>query len=73
VRPTVYRPPYGARSARVTAAAGRLGYRTIMWNATPGMSVQSASRVASTIRSQAASLKRRGKGVNALFHEGVGC
>ena len=73
VRPTVYRPPYGARNSRVTAAAAKLGYPTIMWNASPGMSVQSASRIAATIRSQAASLKRRGKGVNVLFHDGAGC
>ena len=73
VRPTVYRPPYGARNTRVTAAATKLGYRTIMWNASPGMSVQSASRIAATIRSQAASLKRRGRGVNVLFHDGAGC
>lgn len=73
VRPTVYRPPYGARNDRVTAAATGLGYRTIMWNASPGMSVQSASRIAATIRSQAASLKRRGRGVNILFHDGAGC
>lgn len=71
--PTVYRPPYGARNTRVTNIAREFGYRTIMWNSSPGMSVQSASRIAATIRSQAKALKRRGKGVNILLHDGSGC
>lgn len=72
-KPTVYRPPYGARNTRVTNIAHEFGYRTIMWNSSPGMSVQSASRIAATIRSQAKALKRRGKGVNILLHDGSGC
>jgi peptidoglycan/xylan/chitin deacetylase (PgdA/CDA1 family) len=67
VRPTLFRPPYGAINGTVLAEANYLGVTTVLWNdsagdwALPGVSV-----IASKI------LRQAGNGAIILLHDGGG-
>lgn len=72
IRPTVFRPPYGATSARVEQIGASLGMSQALWNAGPSSMTASASNIISSVASQARGAKAAGDGLVVLFHDGTG-
>lgn len=72
VRPTVFRPPYGATNARVAQIGASLGMSQALWNGGPSSMTASASNIISSVASQARGAATRGEGLVVLFHDGSG-
>jgi peptidoglycan/xylan/chitin deacetylase (PgdA/CDA1 family) len=72
VRPTVFRPPYGATNARVAQIGASLGMSQALWNGGPSSMTASAANIISSVASQARSAKANGSGLVVLFHDGSG-
>ena len=72
IRPTVFRPPYGATNARVEQIGASLGMSQALWNAGPSSMTASASNIISSVASQARGAKAAGDGLVVLFHDGTG-
>lgn len=72
IRPTVFRPPYGATNARVTDIGASLGMSQALWNAGPSSMTASAASIIGAVASQARSAKAAGSGLVVLFHDGSG-
>jgi peptidoglycan/xylan/chitin deacetylase (PgdA/CDA1 family) len=68
IRPTCFRPPYGATNSTVVAEATRLGLSQILWNVDPtDYDRPGAGVIADRVLSQA-----NGRGLVVLLHDGGG-
>jgi len=72
VRPTAFRPPYGATNARVDAVAAELGMGKAMWNAGPSNMNAGASAILRETGKQMARYGAAGAGMVVLLHDGSG-
>lgn len=72
IRPTVFRPPYGATNARVAQIGASLGMSQALWNGGPSSMTASAASIISSVASQSRNAKANGDGLVVLFHDGSG-
>ncbi|MEX0847550.1 MAG: polysaccharide deacetylase family protein [Ilumatobacteraceae bacterium] len=72
VRPTAFRPPYGATNARVEAVAADLGMGKVMWNSGPSNMNAGASGILKETGKQMARYGAAGAGMVVLLHDGSG-
>lgn len=72
VRPTAFRPPYGATNARVEGVAAGLGMGKVMWNSGPSNMNANASAILRETSKQMARYGAAGVGMVLLLHDGSG-
>ena len=66
LRPAIFRPPYGARDARVDRAAAALGMQTLLWDVDP------ADWSSPGVEPIAAAIREAADGEVVLLHDGRG-
>ena len=66
-----FRPPFGARRPAVFRIARELGLQPVLWNAmTSDWSEPSAERIATTLTMKIDRLRKKGRAVNIVLHDG---
>jgi len=66
-----FRPPYGARRPAVFRIAREMGMTPVLWNAmTSDWSEPSAERIAAALVAQVDKLRKNGRAVNIVLHDG---
>lgn len=72
VRPTAFRPPFGATNARVDDVAAQAGLGKVMWNAGPSNMAARAPAILKETGKQMARYAPAGTGMVVLLHDGSG-